>query len=294
MTALYCAKNRLSALKVDKNKKLIGLDCADNQLTALSVTYNTGLHSLNCGGNQLVYVDLTKCRELSSFDCTTRYPVAVTGSRFDLTQIPGFKYKKASEWTGGTAKGSVLTFTGDSAGCRVSCGKGFKIALELVPVFKKAALSSAKLAYSSRAYTGDAHEPAVTVKAKVNGKTYTLTAGEDYTVAYKNNTKAGTATVTVKGRGHYKGTLTKTFTITPVRILKVTLSKTVLDYTGKARKPIPTVTTKINGRLVTLKKNTDYTVKYDNNVEAGTATVTVTGRGNYTGTITKKFTIAAP
>ena len=45
------------------------------------------------------------------------------------------------------------------------------------------------------------------------------------------------------------------------------------------------------GKLVTLKKGTDYTVKYENNVEKGTATVTVTGKGNYTGTIIKNFTI---
>ena len=154
----------------------------------------------------------------------------------------------------------------------------------------KGSLGSVTLAKKKMPYNGTAQEPAVTVKAG----SVVLAVGRDYTVTYKNNTKAGTATVTVKGKGNFKGTLTKKFTITPVKILKVTLSKTTLDYTGKARKPIPTVTTKINGRLVTLKKNTDYTVKYENNVEPGTATVTVTGKGNYKGTIVKTFTITAP
>ena len=57
------------------------------------------------------------------------------------------------------------------------------------------------------------------------------------------------------------------------------------------RSPIPTVKAKPNGTVITLKKGTDYTVKYTNNVEKGTATVTITGTGNYKGTLTKTFTI---
>ncbi|MDO4308556.1 MAG: leucine-rich repeat protein [Eubacteriales bacterium] len=58
-------------------------------------------------------------------------------------------------------------------------------------------------------------------------------------------------------------------------------------YTGKAL--TPAVTVKLNGK--TLKKGTDYTVTYKNNIKVGTATVTITGKGNYTGTIKKTFKI---
>lgn len=58
-------------------------------------------------------------------------------------------------------------------------------------------------------------------------------------------------------------------------------------YNGKAK--TPTVTVKINGK--TLKNKTDYTVSYKNNVKVGTATVTITGKGNYVGTLTKTFKI---
>ena len=58
-------------------------------------------------------------------------------------------------------------------------------------------------------------------------------------------------------------------------------------YTGQAQ--TPSVTVKDNGTALTL--NTDYTVSYSNNVNAGNATVTITGQGNYAGTITKAFTI---
>ncbi len=68
------------------------------------------------------------------------------------------------------------------------------------------------------------------------------------------------------------------------------LSSTKAAYTGKAVTPAVTVT--VGGK--TLKNGTDYTVAYKNNVNPGTATATVTGKGAYKGTLTKNFTIAAP
>lgn len=67
----------------------------------------------------------------------------------------------------------------------------------------------------------------------------------------------------------------------------VTLSKTSYTYDGNAK--TPTVTVK-NGNT-TLTKDTDYTVVYKNNTEVGTATVTVTGKGNYTGSKSATFQI---
>ena len=68
----------------------------------------------------------------------------------------------------------------------------------------------------------------------------------------------------------------------------ITLSKTSYTYDGNAKKP--SVTVKISGKK--LKKGTDFTVKYSNNKNASTsALVTVTGKGNYSGTAEKHFTI---
>ena len=44
-------------------------------------------------------------------------------------------------------------------------------------------------------------------------------------------------------------------------------------------------------RSTTLKASTDYTVSYKNNTNAGKATVTITGKGKYNGSVTKTFTI---
>lgn len=68
---------------------------------------------------------------------------------------------------------------------------------------------------------------------------------------------------------------------------EVSLSQSSYTYDGNAKKP--SVTVKLNGK--TLKLNTDYTVSYSNNVKPGTASVTVTGKGSYAGSIVKTFTI---
>ena len=68
---------------------------------------------------------------------------------------------------------------------------------------------------------------------------------------------------------------------------KVTLSATRYVYSGKARKPRVTVT---YGK-VKLKQGTDFAVSYSNNIRPGKATVKITGRGTYRGTITRYFTI---
>ena len=68
---------------------------------------------------------------------------------------------------------------------------------------------------------------------------------------------------------------------------KVTLSATRYVYSGKARKPRVTVT---YGKA-RLKQGQDFAVSYSNNIRPGKATVKITGRGKYRGTITRYFTI---
>ncbi|MCR5475371.1 MAG: hypothetical protein K6F28_09245, partial [Lachnospiraceae bacterium] len=59
------------------------------------------------------------------------------------------------------------------------------------------------------------------------------------------------------------------------------------SYTGK--KITQALTVALDGK--TLKADTDYTVSYKNNKNAGTAKVTITGKGSYTGSVTKSFKI---
>jgi len=139
---------------------------------------------------------------------------------------------------------------------------------------------------SDQTYTGSAIRPSVTVK--LNGTT--LTSGTDYTVSYSNNTNVGKATLTVTGKGTYSGSVSTTFNIVARSLSEATISRISSQaYTGKALTPSVTVT---DGSK-TLIKDRDYTVAYTDNTEVGTATVIVTGTGNYKDSITATFTIYA-
>ena len=76
-------------------------------------------------------------------------------------------------------------------------------------------IASATLKSKSLVYTGKNRTTAVTVKAKVAGKTVTLKKGTDYTVTYSNNKNVGKATAKIVGTGNFTGTLSKTYKIIP-------------------------------------------------------------------------------
>ena len=141
---------------------------------------------------------------------------------------------------------------------------------------------------SDKTYTGKAIKP--TPAVNLNG--LELTKGKDYTLSYKNNVNKGTATLTLTGIGGYTGTVSTTFKIVArsLAAAKVT-NLTSKAYTGKALTISPTVKMTISGKTYTLKKGTDYTLSFKNNKNVGYATVTITGKGNYKGTLSKKFKI---
>ena len=116
----------------------------------------------------------------------------------------------------------------------------------------------------------------------------TLVENVDYTVSYDKDdftNVAGQITVTVTGMGNYTGAVARSYKVTPKAILDgdVQVDSRVLTYTGKAQTPQVTVTG--------LVRDKDYAVAYENNVNAGTGKVTVTGQGNYDGRVEKTFAI---
>ena len=215
-------------------------------------------------------------------------------------------------------------------------------------------------------YSGTEIRPAVTAVAGDR----TLEAETDYTVGYADNIHAGTATVTLTGKGNYTGTKEAAFVIakapqaltaqnlaltwpesgritvsgaqgtvsftsasgsvaavssdgtvtakkpgsaritvsaagsadflaaeTTITVTvsaasltdsNVTVDAEGLVYDGTEQEPAVTVT--YNGTV--LEEEDDYDVTYSDNTDAGEAGVTVTGKGNYRGTVTKTFTIA--
>ena len=137
-------------------------------------------------------------------------------------------------------------------------------------------------------YTGSAQTPAVTVTS--NGST--LSNGTDYTVS-STDINAGTATATITGKGNYKGSVNKTFTIGKATAADGTNVQIDVDdavYDGTPKTPNVTVVDNLQGK--TLVKGTDYSLSYSNNTAQGsTAAVTVIFNKNFTGSVTKNFTI---
>ena len=152
----------------------------------------------------------------------------------------------------------------------------------------KASISKAAVSeIVDQMYTGKEIQPVPTVS--LNGKT--LVNGTDYTVSYGNNTNVGTATVTITGIGNYVDEKNAEFKIVEIANIDkaIVTGLSAKTYTGKAITQKPTVT--LNGK--TLVEGTDYKVSYTNNKNVGTATVTITGMGNYVGTKTATFKINA-
>ena len=223
-----------------------------------------------------------------------------------------------------------------------------------------AAIADAVIAaIDSQTYTGQAIEPGLSVSW--NGSA--LAEGDDFTVAYADNTDVGTATATIVGCGNFTGELSATFTIVAAAVATVPTAVEGLVYTGSEQTGVasgeyytvtggtatdagtytatarlndvanyvwadtgtaddafveytiaavslgdvavedvasqtyaggeaiePALTLTFNG--MTLAEGTDYTVSYRDNVNAGTATATATGCGNYVGSVAVSFTIA--
>lgn len=136
-------------------------------------------------------------------------------------------------------------------------------------------------------YSGNAVTPNPTVK---NGSR-NLTKDTDYTVTYSNNVSAGTASMVIaaKDGSGYTGSKTVTYTIAPYDIAKVNVSLESGQTPYKGSAYTPKVTAKMGNKE--LVNGVDYTVAYTNNVNAGKASVVLTGKGNYSGKIEKNFNI---
>lgn len=147
-------------------------------------------------------------------------------------------------------------------------------------------------------YTGAEIKPEVSV---IDGET-PLTVN-DFTVEYaQDSTSVGDKTVTINAAANstkYEGSVTKTYKITARTLTEdnteITLTMPENVVAGTQVKPAVAVKVTIaDGNIKTLTKDTDYTVAYGDNNTAGTnaGSVTITGKGNYTGSVEKKFDIA--
>lgn len=118
----------------------------------------------------------------------------------------------------------------------------------------------------------------------------------NYEISYENNTQPGTATVVIRAGqdSKYVGSCRKDFTVKGLTFSTgaITMSgfKAKVDYTGKPAFQNVVLTDKKSKDE--LEKNEDYSITYENHVNAGKATMIITGLGKYSGTIKKTYTIS--
>jgi len=201
-------------------------------------------------------------------------------------------YKDSTLISGATSSTYAVKNVADSGvyKCKVTVGDVSVDSSNITVSITPANMSNTTISLDSNefSYNMMPHTPIPTVKFG----TITLVRGVDYSVNYTNNTNAGEATLTVTGSGNFTGTNSTTFTIKPRSVAGATFSA-ISDYTftGGVCEPKPTVSLDIDGVVATLVAGTDFIYSYTNNINAGTATVKITGKGNFTGTESTTFVI---
>lgn len=197
------------------------------------------------------------------------------------TTTPTIKVKKAGD------SALIVTYIGDTyeggpAGVSITVAPK-KVSEDMIGVIE------------TQEYTGSAITPELVVK---DGGV-ALISGTDFDSKYDNNTNASenTATVTINGKGNYTGTASRTFTINPkdIKGAAITLQADSLGYTGLMQE---VQITSVTLNQVPLTAN-DYDIVKGSNKRINaddSITLTIAGKGNYTGTATTtwKITKAAP
>lgn len=250
---------------------------ASNEPTSLKIHYKdarqaavsiplSGLPAITFGSG-VIYVQPSKGSSVSTYLCDDI-------EWLEAAQGDVKEYIPASESTGG--RQSV----------NVSPDPKPERPVPEVPLITDLTMAKITLKDAEYFYTGKAIEAVIT---SVVCDGVTLQQGTHYSVSYSNNINAGQASLTITGIGDYSGSKTVQYTIMPETMTAavITLDKDSYDFTGEAIEP----TFSVKHGSTVLSPGTDYNAEITDNIQPGTATITVTGNGNYRGTVTKQFDI---
>lgn len=146
-------------------------------------------------------------------------------------------------------------------------------------------------------YNGQPQTIAVKVTAPASGATvmyqdedgnYTLSEPPAYTDVKDSGT---TIKFQITAPGYKTEEGTATLTIEPKKITETIIAGIAGSYTYTGKEITFDDAISLHDEGVLLKQDTDYTIDYGDNKEVGTGSVTITGMGNYTGSVTKNFEI---
>ncbi|CDE30016.1 lin0354 protein [Ruminococcus sp. CAG:403] len=302
---LYCHNNNLTELDLSQNSELIDLDCSNNtysivltggtfDLSTLPGTFDVSKASnwtnATVDGNTLTVTDL-KANVTYTYDLGngktatfTLHPASCTLTESMVEAIP------VQSHTGSEVTPDVTLKCGDTIlqkdiDYTISYASNVEIGtatatFTLHPTSCTLTESMVE-AIPDQIYTGLELTPEVTWKHAVKDT--------DYTISYKDNIDAGTATVTITGKKFWEGSITIPFTILPADLTdaEIKLKEEKLVYNGTEQSPsIGSITV---GDVVLTED--DYTITGNTATESGTYTLTIQGKGNFTGKATAEWSI---
>ena len=266
----------LDVITVDNNGSVTPKGNGTAHITITAANDVSKTIEVTIGIKDISDADVTFDSDTFAYDGTAKKPkITVTDLSKQLTENRHYEVTMTDNVNVGTVTVTIKgvgSYTGETTRTFEITGRSLEDA-------------SAELIKKQYNYTGSEITPLVAVTYK-NTK---LTENVDYTLECENNVNVGTATVTVKGKGNYAQTITQTFEIVkcPAQELDIVITPESVEYDGNAKTPDVKV---MHGERE-LEKGKEYTVAFEDNINAGEATVTVTGAGNYTGTISQSFTI---
>lgn len=241
---------------------LTELDVAYTGVGSIDISKFKKLVTYRCAGNNLTKLDVTKNKKLRTLDC-------------QKNRLKYLDLRKSTNLTNIELNGNELTSFDIS---NISGLGWYKFDNQYYTVEKGKKIDLAKLPGFDMSKIGE-----VTGGTRSDGgygSVVTLTDKKTNTVSYEYDVQNGWyQTFHIKFENPDN--------LASIKKAKCTLNKNTYTYDGKAKKPSVTVTLK--GKK--LKQGTDYTVKYKNNKKSGIATVIVSGKGAYIGTVTKTFKI---
>lgn len=133
-------------------------------------------------------------------------------------------------------------------------------------------------------YNPTPQAPRLTITKKTGGGAATLQEGIDYDITYTGNDKVGAATFVMTGKDHYYGTIKGSYQVTAKPLTKDMVS------VGNVAQGAQLDVTVTDGTTL-LKKGTDYTYPDTNTSSLGTKKLTITGAGNYSGSVEVSYTV---
>jgi hypothetical protein len=251
-------------------------------------------HSDNSGQRDGLDLTVTLKRDIRSCDIANIEDQTYTGSAFEPAVVITYEGTALVKDVDYEVAYSNNTIVGTATITITGKGNYAKTTSKTFNIVKATPTVTAPAAVENLIYTGGSLNLVAAGTTDFGTVLYSLN-GTNYSDAIPTATDAGTYTIYYKVEGSDNwdavdaASVEATISPKPVTNDGITIAA-IADqtYTGSAIEPEVTVT---DGET-TLALGTDYTIGYSANVNVGTATATISGKGNYSGEKTATFTIA--